>query len=139
MSDPGPVSTPTIDDCLELLTRIPVPRGQVQLYQALLSAGSKGATTQELVSAMGRRDEKDLTGVLGALGNRINRTPGYGATQRPGILMILQIEEAEGGWLYRLKPVMREALEAHSPSWLASTANSKAKRLVALGEPIKVL
>ena len=96
MSDPGPVNAPTIDDCLELLTRIRVPRGQIQLYQALLSAGSKGATTQELVSAMGRRDEKDLTGVLGALGHRINGTPGYGATHKPGISMILQIDEAEG-------------------------------------------
>ena len=131
MSDPGPVNAPTIDDCLELLTRIRVPRGQIQLYQALLSAGSKGATTQELVSAMGRRDENDLAGVLGALGHRINGTPGYGATHKPGISMILQIEEAEGGGLYRLKHVMREALEAHSPSWLPSTANSTAERLVA--------
>ncbi|WP_419940329.1 hypothetical protein [Candidatus Palauibacter sp.] len=132
MSDPSPVNTPTIDDCLELLTRIPVPRGQIQLYQALLSAGSKGATTQELVSAMGRRDEKDLTGVLGALGHRVNGTPGYGATRKPGILMILQIDEAEEGWLYRLKPVMREALEAHSPSWLPNTADPRMELLVAL-------
>ena len=68
-----------------MLTRRSVPNGQIQLYQALLVAGSKGATTAELVSTMGRRDAKDLSGVLGALGNGINGTPGYGETQKPGI------------------------------------------------------
>ncbi len=81
---------------------------------------------------MGRRDAKDLTGVLGALGHRINGTPGYGAARSPGIPMILQIDEANSGWRYRLKPVMREALELHAPSWLPSGANSRVTRLVAL-------
>ena len=114
MSDQTSAGAPTTDDCLRLLTRIPVPNGQIQLYRALLSAGSKGATTQELVSTMGRRDEKDMTGVLGALGHRVNGTPGYGVTHRPGISMILQIDEDEEGSRYRLKPVMGEALAAHA-------------------------
>ena len=118
-------NTPTVDDCLRILTRRRVPNGQIQLYQALLVAGSKGATTAELVSTMGRRDAEDLTGVLGALGNRINRTPGYGETRKPGIEMILSIGKADKGWRYHLKPVMREALEAHSPSWLPGAATSR--------------
>ena len=131
MSDQPAVDAPTIGDCIRLLTRIAVPPGQKQLYQALVAAGPKGATTQELVSTMGRRDEKDLTGVLGALGHRVNGTPGYGATHKPGILMILQIDEAEQGWRYRLKPVMRDALAVHAPSWLPNHATLKAMRLVA--------
>ena len=131
MSDQTSVDGPTIGDCLRLLTRIAVPAGQRQLYEALLRAGSKGATTPELVSTMGRRDASDLSGVLGALGHRINGTPGYGATHEPGISMILQITKAYGGWRYRLKPVMREALEAHAPSWLSNSTDAKAHRLVA--------
>ena len=131
MSEQTSVDGPVIDDCLRLLTRRAVPNGQRQLYQALVAAGSKGATTQELVSTMGRRDEKDLHGVLGALGHRINGTLGYGATHEPGISMIIQISKANGGWRYRLKPVMRDALEAHAPSWLSSSADAKAQRLVA--------
>lgn len=118
-------NTPTVDDCLRMLTRRAVPNGQIQLYQALLAAGSKGATTAELVSTMGRRDAKDFNGVLLALGNRINRTPGYGETQKPGIEMILRISEADEGRRYHLKPVMREALEAHAPSWLPGAATSR--------------
>ena len=118
-------NTPTVDDCLRLLTRRSVPDGQIQLYRALWAAGSKGATTAELVSAMGRRDAEDFNGVLGALGNRINRTPGYGETRKPGTGMILKISEADKGWRYHLKPVMREALEAHAPSWLPGAATSR--------------
>ena len=117
--------TPTVDDCLRILTRRRVPNGQIQLYQALWVAGSKGATTAELVSTMGRRDAEDFTGVLGALGNRINRTPGYGETRKPGIEMILRISKADKGRRYHLKPVMREALEAHAPSWLPGAATSR--------------
>ena len=132
MSDSSPENTPTVDDCLRILTRRSVPNGQIQLYQALWAAGSKGATTAELVSTMGRRDAKDLTGVLGALGNRINGTPGYGETRKRGILTILRISEADEGWRYHLKPVMREALEAHAPSWLPGAATSRWTHLVDL-------
>lgn len=111
---------PTIEDCLRLLTRIEVPGGQRQLYRALLATGPEGATTQELISTMGRRDDKDLQGLLGALGHRVNGTDGYGATHKPGIGMILDVDEAIGrhGWRYRLKSVMRDALAVHAPSWL---------------------
>ena len=65
------------------------------------------------------RNEKELQGILGALGNRVNGTPGYGVTHEPGISMILHIDETQDvGWRYRLKPVMIEALEIHAPSWL---------------------
>lgn len=132
VSDSSPDNAPTVDDCLRILTRRSVPNGQIQLYQALLVAGSKGATTAELVSTMGRRDAKDLSGVLGALGNRINGTPGYGESQKPGIGMILRWNKVDEGWRYYLKPVMREALAAHAPPWLPDTATSRWMRLVDL-------
>jgi len=132
VSDSSPENAPTVNDCLRMLTRRSVPNGQIQLYQVLLVAGSKGATTAELVSKMGRRDAKALTGILGALGNRINGTPGYGETSKPGIGMILRWSKADEGWRYYLKPVMREALAAHAPSWLPDTAISRWMYLVDL-------
>lgn len=125
MSDSSPEKMPTVDDCFRLLTRRSVPNGQIQLYQALLAAGSEGATTAELVSTMGRRDADDFNGVLGALGNRINGTSGYGQAAEPGIEMILAIGEADEGYRYHLKPVMREALAAHAPSWLPDISTTR--------------
>ena len=132
MTDSSSENAPTVNDCLRMLTRRSVPDGQVQLYQALLVAGAKGATTAELVSTMGRRDAKDLSGVLGALGNRINGTPGYGESQKPGIGMILRWNKVDEGWRYHLKPVMQEALAAHAPPWLPDTATSRWIHLVDL-------
>lgn len=107
----------TAELCLELLTRIDVPPGQQQLYRALLKAGDRGLETDELIQEMGRRDADDLHGVLGALGNRLNRTPGFDG--EPGIGAILDVSEGErGGWRYRLKPVMEDALQRLAPKWL---------------------
>ena len=109
----------TVEDCLRVLTRRAVPEGQRQLLHALVEAGPPGLTGEELVVAMARRDMPDLSGVLGALGNRINRTPGYGESQTPGIDMLLDVTQVEEGSQYSLKPIMLEALRQFSPSWLS--------------------
>ena len=121
----GPELTPTDDDAPifedyhRLLTRIPVPRGQQQLYKALYDAGDKGLTHDELVEIMGRRDRRDLAGVLGALGRRVNGTPGYGQRQKPAGYMILSWDRMEDGqWRIRLLSGMRDALERLNPDWL---------------------
>jgi CBS domain-containing protein len=110
---------PTPEDYHRLLTRIPVSRGQQQLYKALYDAGDDGLTYGELVEKMGRRDRRDLGGALGALGRRINLTPGYGQGKKPGTSMVLSWEElGDGKWRLRLLPEMRAALESLNPSWL---------------------
>lgn len=110
---------PTPEDFMRLLTRIPVPRGQRQLYKALYDAGDEGRLQDELVDVMGRRDRHDLSGVMGALGRRINGTPGYGETHKPGTAMVFSFEKAsDGQWRYRLLPEMRAALEDLGPPWL---------------------
>ena len=108
----------TVEDCLRLLTRRKVPEGQRQLLYALVQAGPSGLTGGELVETMGRRDLADLGGVLGALGNRVNRTPGYGESKAPGIEMLLDVTQIDEGWQYALKPIMLEALRVLAPSWL---------------------
>ena len=110
---------PTHNDYYRLLTRIPVSRGQQQLYKALYDAGDAGLTKDELVEVMGRRDRRDLTGVLGALGRRINGTLGYGQARKPGIGMVLSWEKTTNGqWLWHLRPDMRAVLEKLNPPWL---------------------
>ena len=110
---------PTEEDYLRLLTRIPVPRGQKQLYKALYDAGDNGLTHDELVEVMNRRDRRDIAGVLGALGRRVNGTPGYGEENQPASNMVIEWEELEDGqWRLRLRPEMRTALEALDAIWL---------------------
>lgn len=109
----------TVEDCLRVLSRRKVPEGQRQLLNSLIQAGPSGLTGGELVEAMDRRDLADLGGVLGALGNRINRTPGYGESKTPGIEMLLDITQVDEGWLYALKPTTLLALRQFSPSWLS--------------------
>jgi len=114
---------PTPEDFHRLLTRIPVPRGQRQLYKALYDAGDAGLTHDELVKVMGRRDRRDLSGVLGSIGRRVNGTPGYGQRERPAGYMVLSWERLDDGqWRLRLLPEMRAALEALNPDWLHKMA-----------------
>ncbi len=109
----------TVGDCMRVLTRRKVPEGQRQLLNALVQAGPSGLSGEELVEAMGRRDLADLGGVLGALGYRVNRTPGYGESKTPGIGMLLDVTQMDEGWQYGLKRVTLEALRQLAPSWLA--------------------
>ncbi|MBN1919640.1 MAG: CBS domain-containing protein [Anaerolineae bacterium] len=112
-------TAPAPEDFQRLLTRIPVPEGQRQLYKALYDAGAAGLTHAELIAVMGRRDMQDLAGVLGALGHRVNGTPGYGEENQPGTNMVIDWESLpEGKWRLRLKPEMCAALEALQPAWL---------------------
>ena len=110
--------TPTPADYHLLLTRIPVSRGQQQLYKALYDADDQSLTHAKLITTMGRRDMRDLSGVLGALGRRVNGTPGYAKTHRPATDMVLDWEQIDGLWHMRLKPEMRRALEELNPGWL---------------------
>ncbi|MBK8129254.1 MAG: hypothetical protein IPK53_10170 [bacterium] len=89
------------------------------MYKALYDAGTEGLTTESLIAIMGRRDNADLAGVLGALGRRINATPGYGQIAKPGIGMLITWERAENSqWRYFLRPQFRAILQEQNPPWL---------------------
>ncbi len=97
------------DDIIrDVIRRRPVPPGQRQLYEALHEAGDQGLLKPELAEAM-ERTERELTGVLGALGKRIFGTKGTG---EQGILLFLEISAANGTWRYRLRPEVRAVLKA---------------------------
>ena len=109
----------TVEDCLRVLTFRTMPEGQRQLLHALVQAGPLGLTREELVGTMGQRGLFDLSGVLGALGNRVGRTPGYGESNAPGIDMLLDVTQIDQSWHYSLKSIMLEALRQFAPSWLS--------------------
>lgn len=100
-----------------LLNRISVPWGQKQLYSALYHRPD-GLTADELVEVMPRKDRQDLSGVLGALGNRINRTPGYCQKHTPGIALVFDINWKGDQYHYCLRSAIREVLDEMAPEWL---------------------
>jgi CBS domain-containing protein len=114
-----PGAGPSPEDYRRLLTRVPVPPGQRRLYRALYDAGDQGLTHDELVEVMGHQGRSNLRGVLGALGRRVNGTPGYGEDNQPGSAMVIHWEQLpDRQWRLRLKPAMRAVLEALKPTWL---------------------
>ncbi len=126
----GEDDVPTIDDYVRLLTRRGVPRGQQQLYRELYAAGDVGVSPDDLVAQMPRRDRKDLGGVIGAFGTRINYTPGYCKRTKPGIGFALEWfqpigDDADADPRYRLRPLMREALKKLDPEWLGSGGSAE--------------
>jgi predicted transport protein len=107
-----------IEDVRRMLSRIEIPEGQRALYEALYDAEDRWMALPELADAMGR-ERGELPGLLGALGRRINETPGLGRDRvgNPrGISTVLDVESPNtsgtGEWMYRMKPVLREALES---------------------------
>ena len=128
----------TIEDCLRVLTRRSVPRGQRELYQALVRAGPRGLTPAALVKQMAR-ESSTLGGIMGALGKRVNQTPGFGVANAPGTEMLVETaEDSEGQIRYGLRPVMVEALRELAPPWVSqsdlSVFDSAPEELIDSGE-----
>ncbi len=109
-------SNSLVEDIKRVLTRIRIPRGQKQLYKALYDASEKGLSATDLASQMNRKG--DLPGILGALGGRINYTPGIEG--KPGVELLFNMEQREGVWHYTMKPELRQTLENLNPppDWL---------------------
>lgn len=117
--DSGPEQTVS-DAIWRILTRIPIPVGQQKVYRALYDAHEHGLTGAELAQQIGR-DISELSGVLGALGSRINQTEGSGLATKPGITLVFDIQKVTNNqWHYRMLPELRSALEKLNPPWLHS-------------------
>lgn len=93
-----------------VLTREFIPYGQMTLYHALYKAGERGLTKSELAEQIRQGDSKSLTGVFGALGNRINGSEPF-KEQKPGTALFFERTRQDGDWHYRMRPELREAIE----------------------------
>lgn len=105
----------------QALNRMPIPPAQRALYRALYQAGEAGLGATELAAAISKT-EPQLAGVLGALGRRINRTPGVNLDDPPGVSLMFEITEKDGQWHYRMREETRDVLEAQRPLWLPPKA-----------------
>ena len=115
-AESGPATPPSLPDMMHdtirrVLKRIPITPGQQALYEALYKAGSNGLTQHALAAAMGRT-EQELSGVLGALGRRINGTEGVALKPGDlGISIFFDVKWVNDVWHYTMKPALREVLD----------------------------
>jgi hypothetical protein len=110
-------SSVSSEDFYLLLNRRNLPQGQKKLYSALYHHPD-GLTADRLVETTGRKSRHTLAGVLGALGHRVNNTPGYCKAHKPGINLVLDVNWREDQYHYRLRSAMRAVLAELKPDWL---------------------
>ncbi len=99
----------TVDDIRAMLKRRPLKSNHISLFKALYKAGKSGMETRKLAETM-KITPQQLSGVLGALGSRINNTEGL--ENKGTTLIVFDIRELDNGeWLYVMRPILRSALE----------------------------
>ena len=98
----------TVSDIRRLLTRRNVPRGQKDLYRELLKNKNDWMSGDRLAQNIGRTKHQ-FSGILGALGNRINNTEGLEG--KGGIKVVLDVKKEGDEWCYRMKKILIEALK----------------------------
>lgn len=92
-----------------MLSRIDIPNGQLAVYKALVNGRLE---YNELLAKTGRVS-REMSGVLGALGRRINGTEAIHKAGLPGNTSAVLVREKEGGKEYfSLTPDALEALRA---------------------------
>ena len=111
---------PSLDVIRRIIERQPTTRGgRRSLYEVLYKAGDHDLSISQTAEAMGYA-RNQVFGVLGALGRRINNTPGVEGN--PGIGFVLQYVEVDGiseedSWGWKMRPELREALRKGNYEW----------------------
>lgn len=90
-----------------------IPPGQMFLYKALLEAGPRGLTLDEL-AAVSDRPAKIVSSTLGALGNRVTQTLGEleDFPGKPSELLIPKRAGEKNEIRYHLTPALHEFIES---------------------------
>jgi hypothetical protein len=102
-----------VKSIVHVLTRKPIPRGQLCLFKALYEAGSRGLSKEDLAERMRWGNEKSLTGVIGALGKRVNGTWDFEIAKPGAELLVVSFNGKRNGTVfYRIRPELREAIKA---------------------------
>ncbi len=102
----------------DIIERQPeIPNGQKDLYNVLYQADEEGLDYTTLSSRM-LRTKRKMSGVLGALGRRINNTPGI--EDEPGVAFLLNYKNnapPKGSWGWGMSQELRQVLENGNYSW----------------------
>jgi hypothetical protein len=95
----------------QLLTRRRIANGQLAIFKALYDAGDEGLSKAKLAEAT-NRTEKQIHGVMGALGRRVNATGGIGDVHPGGGMgALLETRPFDGELRYTMRLPLRKALE----------------------------
>jgi hypothetical protein len=114
------VIRPSREVIRRIIERMPsIPQGQKDLYKALYQAGDHGLSISQMAAAMGRTKDQ-VYGVLGALGRRVNNTPGVEG--KPGITFLLRFVQDAGAetgedWGWAMRPELRQVLKEDNYIW----------------------
>lgn len=104
-------SEATLTFVRRLLTRRRIANGQLAMFRALYQAGDQGLSRAGLAAATSRT-EKQIDGVMGALGRRINHTSGIGQVHpEGGTAALLDWRTVDGEMRYVMRPELRKTLE----------------------------
>lgn len=106
---------PKTDVIKRILDRTPkLSNGPKTLFRVLYEAGNKGLNYDDIAQQMGRTNSQ-LSGVLGALGRRINNTTGVEG--KPGIIYLLEIVSDADGWGWRMRYELKQVIKNSNYSW----------------------
>ena len=98
-----------VDDIRRMLIRAPIQPNQRMLFKVLYGAGKEGMDYDGLATAIGL-SRKQLSGVVGGLGRRINQTKGL--ENKGGASLVFDIKmTSEGKLWYCMRTILRKALE----------------------------
>jgi hypothetical protein len=109
------MKTPSADEIVEVIARIPVPPGQITLYKALYESRD-WVSKEDLADKIRHGNEKSLTCVFGPLSKRVDgtqflgRRPGF----KPGFKFLIEKKDDVGGKIaYRMRPELLKTMERH--------------------------
>jgi 5-methylcytosine-specific restriction protein B len=100
----------TVNEIKHIIARTSIYPGQISLYKALYDSGDIALSANELIQKLGRRDWKDLHGVLRSLGNRIRYTKSV-PDNNLDLNLLFEITGEGNQKYYKLKPETHQALE----------------------------
>jgi hypothetical protein len=119
LDNTGQPIQPSIELIKRVLERSPkLAQGQAILFQVLYQAGDEGLNYDDLAIQIDRT-KAQLSGVLGALGRRINNTKGIEG--KPGIVYFFEhkidINGEAGAWGWAVRYELREVIKKGNYDW----------------------
>lgn len=93
-----------------VLTRIPLSAGQLALFKVLYEKDDQWISKSELAYRIRDNHEEGVTGILGALGNRINQTAGV-QVPLDGIGLLMRLDSFHDENHYRILPELRTTID----------------------------
>ena len=119
---------PWAQDVRDMLIATPLTDNHRELCRRLYTAGDKGMSGRELAAAL-KVSRRQLVGVRGSFAIRVNSSPGL--KDKGGITAILDRQPIAGDdYCYRIRPVLKQALELAGIAPIGLTAGAERAKSV---------